>query len=500
MKPIDGLKEHAGCHQSVASPLASARLPSELLGIIFEMVLINCEDASKLITLCLVSWTWHNAALSTHNLWGTLHLASRHRNRVTPRRLQKAFQWLRRAGSVPKALKLDLDQYPTCQPHELAELIPVLLGLEIDLHHLSIHFPSGGFETFVDKIAAHKGHRSTHWNSVKFLEISVAEHSKPKDFREGDFDNLSHATSLALRLPYFGATPIGYVPHSMIQGLKSLELRIECRWQMDKIFEILHSCTNVEVLKLHFVDSEVIGVDLRSEGAPPQWPNISLINLRALHLPHFHSRSLILLDQLEMRGLEKLNLCFKPDISQGDRYNDEYLEEDHEYFALAFRDVVDLDLFESLASYPNLRRLRLHGADLDGEYFIDMDDVFGLLEQMTHITFDEVTYPDEFFASPSDSRSNSRMLPNLKELELVRVDVDHAEDIDVHLVDLLLQREQSLADVKPKSSLKRVAIIYAVYDKQGPGKELESSRWMDVRRQCGTQVEIGSKYIYRWWD
>ncbi|KAF6747431.1 hypothetical protein DFP72DRAFT_1149269 [Ephemerocybe angulata] len=349
------LQERAALCRALLAPIR--HLPLETLGRIFELSVTDYRgvDKASVATLCLVCKTWRRAAHLTHTLWTDVRVDR-------PVLLDRVFEWLKRAGTMPKTLRFTQDNEPACEKHhkwddeeedddtgspkrcKLAEAQHLeYLANELPLDSLCIapwsylcisEFLLSPNPRFLE---------ATSWTSLRSLELNMRFIQMWPEIEEDPtmtiFNYLPPSlTSLIIDFPrqeeagvryinpddFNGATTAIRIPASTLGRLTSFTIR--CDWNGPQIATLLQHCGKLEHLTVEY---------FLSEGEVQEWteepnclelhdlpPRIRLPHLRTLHVHAIPAQTAsTVLHFLDVPALVELSVSVYEDPS-----DDEYEE------------------------------------------------------------------------------------------------------------------------------------------------------------------------------
>ncbi|KAJ3534783.1 hypothetical protein NMY22_g6767 [Coprinellus aureogranulatus] len=306
------------------------RLPLETLSEIFKCIPPTSHMPNIVITLCLVSQKWRDAAELTPQLWSVLPLCLD--SKFT---YEAVVNWLGRARGITRTLFIRVGQSKcgctAVAPEERKRICsfanPTLIKILTEgplLHSVELKFPDCLCLLHLSQsiLPRDELNLSRAWDSLKNLTINLSEFDHWFAVHQTDvFLCLpSSVTSLQLYLPsmddwYDWKTPILdsnvdlVIKPEVLKNLISLELK--CDWLGCVAYKMLQHCANLSELKLD------LGRGLFND-YDPQLPwmkqilqeGLCLEHLQILHLKDVYASFLDDLELLQLPALLELSILF----------------------------------------------------------------------------------------------------------------------------------------------------------------------------------------------
>ncbi|KAF6748467.1 hypothetical protein DFP72DRAFT_1174129 [Ephemerocybe angulata] len=305
---------------------ASRKVPFEILGEIFELLLpdvLDDADRKTLIDLTLVCKNWREAALQKHRLWSGISLElARGKEKEIPVFYcgDKVTSWLGRAGGAPKTLKVaascpedDCYKKGAKKCHLSQPALVQLLTITIPtLHNLSLEaLFSNCVENLIQAIS------TPIWEALPLQSLSVKFteqwYCAAKPASKHPLNIPSATTALSVTLPrqdWYRGPPAGTGEIALkndYDRLTTIFLRID--WPKKALFDTLALCTKVENLTLDLQNHQGKTTDdpiVKSYSAS----GIHLNNLRTLKLERIDRDGAWILQVLRAPSLADLSISF----------------------------------------------------------------------------------------------------------------------------------------------------------------------------------------------
>ncbi|KAJ7253491.1 hypothetical protein C8J57DRAFT_1473819 [Mycena rebaudengoi] len=143
----DDLTEFIDAHLALVSP--ARRLPDDVVREIFVASLPanrNCAISAKEspLLLCAICQSWRHLALSTPQLWASVHIVARSNNQ-TERMIDTVHTWLARSGALPLSMSLVVSQSRWPVP-DASTLLMALIRYSLRWKHIRFILPPDQFE------------------------------------------------------------------------------------------------------------------------------------------------------------------------------------------------------------------------------------------------------------------------------------------------------------------------------------------------------------------
>ncbi|TEB18111.1 hypothetical protein FA13DRAFT_1804091 [Coprinellus micaceus] len=354
------------------------RIPLEVLGEVFMFQFAPAETMSKsgrrqLLSLCLVSKGWQQAAYGTHRLWTELQLERPFTDEV---RL-KAQQWLNRAGSLPKSVSIRAGdmRLGMCMPgnphcsfanRSMARFLtdgPAITDLTIQCASSSC------IRHLLEEMGNVKAPRPT----AEVKDDDDNGQSEPSTGGEGEKTNEpTTRTWLSTYRRDFSSN--------------SKDFTLICDWGADKILPVLKSCSNLETFTLDVNHADfVLDPDdpwqTRKDG-PSRPPTQRSAKLNLLRFP---PDAAAYLQFFRTYSLEEMELHFN---GEGIHWNTTW--------GIAFSSYFErfIQRSQGKGSSNGLRRLTLSSLEITAK---EMHRILSKLPSLTHLTLDNVRVPPGLF-------------------------------------------------------------------------------------------------------
>ncbi|KAJ7253484.1 hypothetical protein C8J57DRAFT_1137234 [Mycena rebaudengoi] len=143
----DDLTEFIDAHVALVSP--ARRLPVDVVREIFVASLPanrNCAISAKEspLLLCAICQSWRHLALSTPQLWASIHIVARSNNE-TERMIHTVHTWLARSGALPLSMSLVVSRSQWAVP-DASTLLMALIRYSLRWKHIRFILPPDQFE------------------------------------------------------------------------------------------------------------------------------------------------------------------------------------------------------------------------------------------------------------------------------------------------------------------------------------------------------------------
>ncbi|KAJ3536900.1 hypothetical protein NMY22_g5828 [Coprinellus aureogranulatus] len=442
-------------YQSLLSPLR--RMPLDVLGEIFSHTAGSeeLESLKQTVTLCLVCKAWREAAYATHRLWRHIEIDA---TSGALSEWERVESWISRSGAAPKKLSV-LSGIDTCawplRPRGLtscalarSRLVGLLAKGSCSIDTLSISCgASQCIHWLCDAVAEACSGSSRPWDGIKSLSITVRqawsegpfgdelddiptdERFNAEEFRSF-FKKLPQVTSFHLNTPSNSPMfrsgkvfPHISAPPSFLSHLTMLS--IDNDWDGDAVIRVLQGCHQgnleeltigckggyVEHLTVYADDSEWIEGMCGNPDKMFVLPKLRVLRFRELH-PFAFKLTMFFkapsLTHLELGFYDRGVLEYPSDVDERDV---EIIDEENMSS--------DVPLFiETSGCQASLERLTVHGSVKLG--LDDLKDWLDkkLMPSLSHLTFDGVYLPAQFFDSLRASFP-SIPLDHVKTIELL---------------------------------------------------------------------------------
>ncbi|KAJ3545330.1 hypothetical protein NMY22_g2481 [Coprinellus aureogranulatus] len=396
-------------YQALLSPLR--RMPLDILGEIFSHILGSGEQSlQKVVSLCLVCKAWRDAAYATHRLWSHIEIDTSR----APNEWKRVERWISRSGATPKSLSVNAAK-DTCRG------------------------PSTGTRTGRTK-------SSRPWDGIKSLSLTVRDvwsegptgDEVPRDL-PGDrtydagayrsfFKGLPPVSLFHLNTPAYHSLAQSHLPKfphisappSFLSHLTTLSIYND--WGGSALVRLLHSChqSNLEELifgcKSEFVEYDDTDTYSRESICTKLEKMFTLPKLRTLRFRSLHRDAFWIALYFKAPSLSELELGFD------DRGPSNLPSNEQNLWTIDCENMSGhVPWFIELSGcQESLQRLIIHG-----NLKLEMDDLqtwLGkkLTPSLSHLTFDGVYLPVEFFGCLRDSHPTIP-LDHVKTIEILNV-------------------------------------------------------------------------------
>ncbi|KAJ7253544.1 hypothetical protein C8J57DRAFT_1659707, partial [Mycena rebaudengoi] len=147
----DDLTEFVDAHMALVSP--ARRLPDDVIREIFMASLPanrNCAISAKEspLLLCTVCQSWRSLALSTPQLWTSIHIVAPSSDK-TEIMINTVHSWLARSGALPLSISLTVSRstWPPRPPPDASSLLTALIRYSLRWKHIRFILPPDQFES-----------------------------------------------------------------------------------------------------------------------------------------------------------------------------------------------------------------------------------------------------------------------------------------------------------------------------------------------------------------
>lgn len=411
------LKKFVDSHRAILSPIK--RIPPELLQEIFVRCLPtrNCVmDATEapLLLTCICS-EWRNIAISTSELWSSLHIVVPDRNwgaatnMLLPVVIQSAKDWFARSGTHPLSVSLFIDQDQQPQADEFCSIIELLDSFLHRLQSIDLNVR----EEFLLQL----GPRSV--PLLQYIAIRI-DHDSPRS--ELSLFSIFKETSSLRRITMKGPTSLNDTLSLPFDQLQTLNL--ECEYEVNQMLDVLTRCRNLQ--KLSLITRS--GADQAMDTDPRK----QLITFSHLHTLHLDAQDLMIQTLLRSFVTSELR-DIRLQIAR---------ETNHQavYSALSA-------LITRSSCALNVTKLRLSHIQASTDRLIECLSLVPNLIDIELRAFNIVVWSDgralgnpllRYLTPTSDSHS-THLLPNLQRITLF----NYADLSDETLYDFVRSRRQS---------------------------------------------------------
>ncbi|TEB39635.1 hypothetical protein FA13DRAFT_1723861 [Coprinellus micaceus] len=486
-----------GQRQNGEGPLTLSRMPLEILGNILahsQPGELDDEARRNLLDLCLVSRTWRDTALSTHELWEGVEIDYP----VKDLALYKVADWFNRSGVLGRTLVVQPNWHHDGEDEgdpcwKGAEVLAKLLTEGPPLEHLILDFEDAECFINLTEAIAPQGPstRPRPWDDIRHLSLSLGRRDYSwKAEQPPNFNHLPPVSSFSLWLPFNAGldravldTPIS-IPPSFISNLTSLA--IGCDWQVTHHLTILQHATNLERLTISPMGSSFEYLD---EGTYAQLraKPVILPKTRILRLCDAELESVQILPLLRIPMLKEFALSLDLEVQEED--------DDEEHFTTV---QVEQWLKPFLNQHPSIERLEIVNIiRMDEDALSEILSVS--LPLLNNLTFYNVKFDPIAMDLPKERSCFNARYPQLKTIRILKLhpsaglagifqfagaEIDHFEE----------QGSESVGTENRTSSLEKLEVTFiqspSTIGDEGPDLQ-DYMGQMERLRAMGVVVVVG---------